>query len=456
MIRRFISVIRDTPRGWLIPLAFAGAFHIVGSVCVFAIGRLGLIPSQFDRSGLGEFAADSFVYQQDIANLSDKLSRDGPGAWLLAVAPLHVKLYSLSHSIFGHWTAPNVLTVEPLNLVYYLAALFLVFKLSERLFGRLSAALATTIVALWPSFFLHTTQFLRDPLLNVAILLLVWAISGWLAENYSWRQSAMTIAPAVLAVLTIWIVRMAMWDIVRAVTALGLFLLVLRLVHERRWLRGNIINAIVLSGAILLIPLFEPLLGSMQRREVGGPQPTLAQASANLTPWERMSVRRHGFVVEFSSAGSNIDEGVQFKNKMDVVRYLPRAGAIGLFAPFPNMWFVKGSQVGSAGRLVAAFETSFTYVLELLALICLWQMRKNLTVWLLVGTLVFGVTALGLIVLNIGAFYRLRYPYWMLIVVLATGAVKTMRNHARVVPTAMRETSSFIEIQSFKSGILNH
>jgi hypothetical protein len=419
VIRRFISIIRDTPRGWLIPLAFAGAFHIVGSVCVFAIGRLGLIPSQFDRSGLGKFAADSFVYQQDIANLSDKLSRDGPGAWLLAVAPLHVKLYSLSHSIFGHWTAPNVLTVEPLNLVYYLAALFLVFKLSERLFGRLSAALATTIVALWPSFFLHTTQFLRDPLLNVAILLLVWAISGWL-------------------------------------TALGLFLLVLRLVHERRWLRGNIINAIVLSGAILLIPLFEPLLGSMQRREVGGPQPTLAQTSADLTTWERISVRRHGFVVEFSSAGSNIDEGVEFKNKMDAVRYLPRAAAIGLFAPFPNMWFVKGSQVGSAGRLVSAFETSFTYVLELLALICLWQMRRNLTVWLLVGTLVFGVTALGLIVLNIGAFYRLRCPYWMLIVVLATGAVKTMRSHARVVPTAMRETSSFIEIQSFKSGILNH
>ena len=83
--------------------------------------------------------------------------------------------------------------------------------------------------------------------------------------------------------------------------------------------------------------------------------------------------------------------------------------------------------------------------LELLALICLWQMRKNLTVWLLVGTLVFGVTALGLIVLNIGAFYKLRYPYWMLIVVLATGAVKTMSSHARVVPTARRETSSFIE-----------
>ncbi len=416
-------------------LAVAGVFHVVGSACVFAIGRLGLIPSQFDRNGLGNFAADSLVYQQDIVDLSNKLIHAGPGAWLQAVAPLHVKLYSLSHSIFSHWTSPNVLTVEPLNLFYYLVVLFLVYKLGERIFGRPSAALAMTIVALWPTFFLHTTQFLRDPLLTVAILILVWAISGWVAENYSYRRSAAIIAPAVLAVLTIWIVRLAMWDMVRAMMALGLLLLVLRLVLERRLLRGNIINAVVLSGTILVIPLFQPMLESMQRRDAGGGKPTIAQASAGLPIWNRIAVRRRGFVDpqkdELYSAASNIDEDVTFNSKMDVIRYLPRACAIGLFAPFPNMWFVKGSQVGSAGRLVSAFETSFTYILELLALICLWQMRKNLTVWLLMGTLIFGVTALGLIVLNIGAFYRLRYPYWMLIVVLAAGeAIRIMRRRA--------------------------
>jgi len=84
----------------LIPLAFAGAFHIVGSVCVFAIGRLGLIPSQFDRSGLGKFAPDSFVYQQDIANLSDKLSRDGPGAWRWwQLEPRVCRRYSLGRTV---------------------------------------------------------------------------------------------------------------------------------------------------------------------------------------------------------------------------------------------------------------------------------------------------------------------------------------------------------------------
>ena len=169
--------------------------------------------------------------------------------------------------------------------------------------------------------------------------------------------------------------------------------------------------------------------------EGSGGQPTLAEEVADLSVWDRIAIRRQGFANlkkdELSASSSNIDEDVVLNNRTDVALYLPRACFIGLLAPFPNMWFVKGTQVGTAGRLVSGGETLLSYILGLLALICLWQRRENLAVWLLVGTVVCGVTALGLIVLNIGAFYRLRYPYWMLIVVLgAGGAVKIMRGRA--------------------------
>ena len=453
MMKRFISEIRDRPRGWLVLLSFAAALHVVVSTGVFVIGRLGLMPSQFDRNGWGKFASDSYAYQQDIMNLTDKLIHAGAGAWLKSVAPWHVRLYSLSHSIFRHWTSPNVLTIEPLNLFYYLAILFLVFKLGERLFDRLSGALAMTIVALWPSFLLHTTQLLRDPLLILAILVFVLVISGWLTEDYSYRRSAVVIVPAVLAVVTIWIVRLAMWDIVRMVMTMGLALLVLRLLRERRLLRGNIINAVVLIGVIILIPLFKPMLEALQRR---GDQATIAEDVADLSVWDRIALRRQGFANlkkdQLNAAASNIDEDVQFNGKTDVILYLPRACAIGLLAPFPNLWFVKGSQVGSPGRLLSGGETLLTYVLELLALISLWQMRKNLAVWLLVATVVCGVTALGLIVLNIGAFYRLRYPYWMLIVVLGTGgAIKIMRRSA----PGLADSQCVKKLSSLKSNLSN-
>ena len=77
-------------------------------------------------------------------------------------------MYSLSQALFSHWASFNVFSIEPLNLTYYLLILFLVYRLTKTIFERRAAVLALTVVALWPSFLMHTTQLLRDPLLIVA------------------------------------------------------------------------------------------------------------------------------------------------------------------------------------------------------------------------------------------------------------------------------------------------
>jgi hypothetical protein len=435
LMKRFISRINERRGGRRTLLLLAAGLHITVTAGVFVIGRFGLMPTQFDGNGLGQFAFDSFVYQDDIVGLTDKLSSQGVVPWLKAVAPLHIKLYAFSHALFSHWTAPNVLTIEPLNLFYYLAVLCLIYKLGEKLFDRRTAVLAALLVALWPSFLLHTTQPLRDPLLTVAVLLFVYVTTCWLTEDFTYRQGMLALVPAALAVLTIWIVRLAMWDVVLAVTLLGAVLLVIRLLRERRLLRGNILSVLLLSGVILLIPQFKPILQMLQKREAGKGSPLIAEQVYDLPIWERVARRRQGFADlkkdEHSSAASNVDEDVKFSSTADIVRYVPRALEIGFLAPFPNMWFEDGSQVGLTGRLLSGFETLCMYLLELLSLLSLWRLRKKLAVWLWLGTVIFGVTALGLIVLNIGAFYRLRYPYHMLIVVLGTaGATQLLRSRA--------------------------
>src|SRR5437773_6516858 len=72
-----------------------------------------------------------------------------------------------------------------------------------------------------------------------------------------------------------------------------------------------------------------------------------------------------------------------------------------------------------------------------LACLLFGKKRRALTVWLLVITVSVGVTAVSLIVLNIGARYRLRYPYGILIVLLgARGIIQTItrRRSDRVNP----------------------
>jgi hypothetical protein len=409
----------------------AGCLHLAATTTVFIIGRFSLLPSQFDRSGFGAFASDSFFYQEDIISLTDKLKSQGPVVWLKAVAPLHIKLYSLSDLVFSHWAAPNVLTIEPLNLFYYLATLGLVYKLGETVFDRRTGLASMIVMALWPSFLMHTTQLIRDPLLFVAILIFVLVVAGWLMKPPSLRRNLMAVVPAVLATLTIWIVRLAMWDAVRAIVLMGFLLLVVRQVRERRFLLGPLVSALILSIAILIIP-HSKTVKSQQRREADVGRPMLAERVADLPVTERIDKRRQAFAKlnnsKSSANGSNIDNQVELNGFGDFVRYLPRAAEIGFFAPFPYMWFVRGTQVGLTGRMLSGLETLITYVLEILAVFGLWYSRKNLGAWLLALTTASALTALGFIVLNIGSLYRFRYPFLMFIVMLAvTGTLHIVR-----------------------------
>jgi hypothetical protein len=407
-------------------LIVAAVLHLAVSISIFAIGRTQLMPSQFDRNGVGQFASDGLFYQEDIVTLTDKLKKQGPVVWLQSVAALHVKFYSLSHFLFSHWMGPSVLTIEPLNLAYYLAILWLAYKLAETVFDRRAGILTMAVIALWPSFLMHTTQLGRDPLLIVAILTFVLIITKWLTKSPSFLWSLIAVVPAVLAVLTIWIVRLAMWDAVQAIMFMGFVLLIIRHFRERRLFGSALLNAVILSIAIAIIPQSQTIK-SQQRREADVGRPLVAERVAQLTVWQRISKRREGFANlqknGSSSAASNVDNEVQFNSMADLIRYLPRAAALGFFAPFPNMWFAKGAQVGRTGRLLSGFETLITYGLEILALVGLWRVRKNLAAWLLAITVVSGLIALGLIVLNIGSLYRFRYPFLMLIVVLATGGI---------------------------------
>lgn len=117
------------------------------------------------------------------------------------------------------------------------------------------------------------------------------------------------------------------------------------------------------------------------------------------------------------NGGSNIDLDVEFANSADVARYLPRAVEIGYFAPFPEIWFAPGRSVGGTGRVLIGLETLLTYVIELLAFICLCRWWRSLPSWLLSLTAATGLTALGLVVVNVGTLYRLRFAFWMMLVI---------------------------------------
>jgi 4-amino-4-deoxy-L-arabinose transferase-like glycosyltransferase len=403
----------------------AAAIHIILAITIFLIGHFQIFPSTFDQNGIGlTFSIDSTTYQRVAGDLAEVLHHDGFTAWLNAKAPLHSRLYSLAFATFGKLLGHNVLAAEPLNLFYYLAILISIYFLSREVFDAQTGFVAAVIVALWPTFLGHSTQLMRDPL-SIACLLWLMLVLVMVLDREFTRIAgiAIGIAGAVLATL-FWVARGNMWNVVLAAIAITFVMLVSRMIREKRFLTGNALVMVLVIVAALLVP---PRLESTSLPGVRPPLtplaiPTASQPTMREGVWatalKQISTRRAGFGF-YHSRASDIDPEVQFSNTGAIVRFIPRALVIGFFAPFPYMWIEEGS-FGRATRIVSGLETLAMYFVYVAVALCVWRERRNQKLWLLFLVAAIGMLALGLVVVNAGALFRLRYACWILMIILGS------------------------------------
>jgi Dolichyl-phosphate-mannose-protein mannosyltransferase len=445
-------------------LLAAAVLHLALTITIALAGRFALLSSLFDENGIsGAFAFDSFLYRRKSVELVDALMRGSFSDWFYAPLPLHVKIYSLSFAVLSPLFGFTMLSVEPLNLLYYLLILVLVYKLCAEVFERRVALLAATAIALWPSFLLHTTQLLRDPLFIVAMLLLLLVITRWLLREHTLRRGLAEGLAAAGASAVVWLTRYNMWTVIIGITLVGVTFLIVRQWRSKVWLVGNIAGALVLLVALALVPsvvgrflqpdsFFSPNQAALRvlpstfvpcpDEGRSGEQTSLQQPQG---AWSRLRARADGavaslsklrrrFITSYFDAGSNIDPCVKLETVGDLLRFLPRATANGFFAPYPDMWLKSGSSVGLSGRLLSGVETLLMYLIELLAIFGLWTGRRRLPVWLIALSAVGGIISLGLVVVNVAVLFRLRYFFLMLLIVLAAGGVRqilSLRNSKR-------------------------
>ena len=412
-------------------LLIAVCLHISLAIVIFFGGHFQLLPGTFDQNGIGlSFAIDGTSYQRLATDLVETWQSHGFSAWLAANAPLHARLYSLSFATLGKITGHNILAAEPLNLLYYLGILFCVYFLGRETFNRNTGLLAASIVGVWPSFLLYSTQLLRDSLAVLCLLALIVVLTLLLKREFHWRNGVVVGCAGVALAALCWLVRGNMWNVVLAAIAITLALLVYRMARERRFITPNVAMALLIAAAALFIPT---RLESSSLPGVTPPttplaipsaaQPAPAQGIWNRT-FKQIAQRRAGFR-SYTARASNIDEGVHFKSTGDVLRFIPRAAVIGFFAPFPKMWVERGT-FGHAARILSGLETLAMYFLYAAAAYCLWRERRNLQVWLLFLVAAIGMAGLGLVVVNAGALFRIRYVFWMMIIVLAAEGLRKL------------------------------
>jgi hypothetical protein len=424
-------------------LLTASVFHLGVCLAVLAAGRFGLMSSAFDSRGIGKsFAPDSVHYFTHALSLADVLKHDGLPSWWTASFPLHIRLYSLSLVALGPLTGSNILAVEPLNLLCYVSILWFVFKLGSEVFGRRAGLLSAIVIAIWPSFLLHTTQVLKDPLFIAVFLALVFFTTRLLTTSLNWKQGLREgLRCGGLAIL-LWLVKSDFWELSLLVVLVAVLFVLIRAIGEKAIMPGNLVALCLLISCSLAAPqLFNryrkpnphPLLtvtgsGSNQQITVAGAQGGVgvppSRSSRGLTRLrERIAWARYLYA-NYPGAGSGIDTHVRFENWGQIVKYLPRALEIGLFAPFPTWWITGETQVGRSGKILSGFETLLMYLTYVFAAVGLYKSRALVPAWFLLAIAMSCLIVLSTVTANVGALYRLRYPFWMLLIVIGIyGAV---------------------------------
>jgi hypothetical protein len=301
---------------------------------------------------------------------------------------------------------------------------------------------AAIIVGVWPTLLLHTTQILKDGLFVALVLGLAYVGTCLVTRSLTWQRGLGTGLLGSGLVILLWLLKANQSPLILMLTSLFLFFQGLRFIQLRMVIPGNLAAGILLVMIALGAPALGPRLfspyrnpnphpalivdshGVTRKNDPPGPvtAPLPVPAPSRNSPLftrirEEISFARYLFSI-YPGAGSNIDEDVRLESWGDVIRYLPRAAEIGLLAPFPRMWLASGGMVGRWGRLLSGLETVVMYVMIGFVIWSVWQRRERLAICLLATAAAVSVTLLGLVTPNVGALYRLRYPFWILLLIV--------------------------------------
>jgi len=425
-------------------LLLAAVLHVVLALAIAIVGKAQILPGTFDLNGVGiSFALDSVSYRDQAAHMADLLRQRKFREWLDYRAPLatfHSRLYSICFALLGWLLGEGILAAEPINLFFYLAMLLLTYSLGAAVFSPAVGRLTATIVALWPSLLMFTTQLMRDPLFISALLLLMLSLVVIIShKEISFRKTVAYVGSGCAAMFLILLARSTMWEIIGATVFLSALFCVLSQLIRRRFELTKISAVLVLCVAVVVLPKIlegRRVADSFDRATATNTTLQTSVQSASLSTRVAIQVGwvRDRFIKRYATAGSNLDTHVKLQTTSDLIKYFPRAVEIGLMAPFPSMWFSAGQKVGRTGRLWIGAEMLALYLFLILACVTLVRERRRPVIWFLFLTSVLACTVIAYVVINAGALYRIRYPYFIPLILLGVDAVYVLSRKRQILP----------------------
>lgn len=383
------------------------AFHIGLSVMMSCIARSQYFLQLHNGQGIWNFAMDSTGYHTEALTLLELLKNGDYSGWWGSSSFWHVKWIALSYAIFK----PNPLSFAPINAMAWVISIACVYQIVRKLFpdNHKLAVVSAMTFGFWPSYLLHTTQLLKEPFYVIGMLMMMW---GWvcLLSSHKGIGYSMLIG---FGVLLAYLQRTYILEPLLGLSLLGLTLVLWR--SRRSW-PSALLACILVVGLYAYVhegdTLNKPRIQSQQESYL-----------TRVVEWLENFVRkiayaRDGYIGNYPKAGRNIDTDVHFYSFADIIAYLPEAALIGFLAPFPKHWFEDGKTAGRASRIIAGFEMVAWYLLMIgfLYFLATGLVALQIRIWLFIFCTSL-VLLISLVVTNIGALFRMRFVYFLPILI---------------------------------------
>lgn len=443
------------------PLALWAAFFAYSAAAALLV-QLVLLPYVLPawHAGDGLLAGgDWLVFHQVAAGLAGRIREHGwsmfeihPGGY--GPAGIAAGVYAL--------TVPKPWALIPLNAAVHATAAALLVRLVGLLTSGGPAAVASALpFLLYPSSLTWVSQIHKDGYFSAGFLSLLY---GWVrlardepaAGPWTRVQSLALVAGGYALV---WIARPPMVGLLQATAVLVALIVTACWLHRAARGAARLSRALAVSALVTLTvvaPTWVPDATLRLRRpaafgEVAGAvtgfdgvDPWGLARGVRALPWYRaawlpaavdtrayqVALIREQFQVFYREGWSNLDPHVGFYRATDLLRYLPRATQIALWAPFPTHWLAAGSLPATTlMRRVAGLEMLGVYLAMLPLPLALWRWRRRVELWVVLVPCLSLLELYALTIPNLGALYRFRYPFLMVLVALGVAGAWAQPTH---------------------------
>lgn len=396
--------------------------HALLTLSLMLAGKFNLLSAWITPQGYTYIASDSIDCHWKAIDLMHKLQHGQFGLWWIVDSRFHTRCASLCYWLWGNWTGLGVLSYWPVNITAFWTLWIVWRRLIMHLGGR-------TIHPSWgwlclPTLMFHCTQLIRDPL--YLAFGLIWLIA---CLDFIKSQDSRTSSKALLTVLIccpfLFWVRERFWILTQLTVLIWLFGFIFSAcIKKSKWstvckifLLCIFINISSIPKTLKRISFFEETVLSSEEK---------FHESAKLHFFSKIAGLRNEFIERYNQS-SDLDQHIQFYSDSDVVRYIPRALQIANFMPFPSMWFQHEGKTGHVGRLISALEICFIWLI-LAILICTFpHWWKNPCYLMCIGLILVHYCALGCVIVNGGALYRMRYLCWLMIMAMGIAQHSNLR-----------------------------